>query len=668
MPIIEIAKIQVRRGQELQTGNIAQWTTATLAAGEFAWAEDTQNLYIGKSMDEGANSDNPTRILTENDLSTVFQLASAGVSLNTSTAYRYKASLPIGTGINELLSTTSSYSTKLDNWVSLTDFAPNGMLPSDITNVLQNAIGIVTNGNTGGGVVFGQPFSSAIKIPAGTWNINTTTDLPPYTKLIGEGIGMTNLVFIGENTGEPMFQTVDAYGNSYILGMYPDGGYNATNIQLKDMSISYSQGYLPSSPLLSLDNVQYVNIENVAFNATTSTYGFSVGIRIQNNIPSNGVDPFFVATKNINIENCVFDGLSCGIYNAALSTVTNITVKNNQFYSLVNGLLSYTLGPTSASLNAVIDSNSFESILGSALVIGTSTNVQVSSVVSSNNSFRNVGNGPSGGETNQTGPVVTFNDIGSQSVNDYFERQYTTPSNVYHYPWVSGNATVSSGATQQVTIAPDATTTIFNLPLANSKQMLTVNYKLSNADMYRAGQLILNASTPGNISASDGYASVSDYYNYTEYDPGSTERIVFTTDMTHSQSPFVASTSGTNVTWNGTSTFTFSELSDVNITGYSYYNRELTTTGTIFQGVNSDITSSFIYIGTSTNMIPITSVVHTGTDYILTFTTSTPVQVYSTSIVNVLLKPGYFQNYASLVCQSIDSNPTQLEYNITLLN
>ena len=41
MAVVQISKIQVRRGEENQTG-IPQ-----LAGGEFGWAEDTENLYIG---------------------------------------------------------------------------------------------------------------------------------------------------------------------------------------------------------------------------------------------------------------------------------------------------------------------------------------------------------------------------------------------------------------------------------------------------------------------------------------------------------------------------------------------------------------------------------------------------------------------------------------------
>ena len=62
MAVIEIARIQVRRGQESVTG-IPQ-----LASGEFGWAEDTEHLYIGKRIVDGAQDDKNTRVLTENDI------------------------------------------------------------------------------------------------------------------------------------------------------------------------------------------------------------------------------------------------------------------------------------------------------------------------------------------------------------------------------------------------------------------------------------------------------------------------------------------------------------------------------------------------------------------------------------------------------------------------
>ena len=62
MAILEIARIQLRRGQENVDG------VPTLAPGELGWAQDTENLWIGKRTDEGAADDFNTRILTEKDL------------------------------------------------------------------------------------------------------------------------------------------------------------------------------------------------------------------------------------------------------------------------------------------------------------------------------------------------------------------------------------------------------------------------------------------------------------------------------------------------------------------------------------------------------------------------------------------------------------------------
>ena len=82
MAVIEIAKIQVRRGQENQTG------VPPLAGGEFAWATDNENLYIGLKRADGAARDANIRVLTENDLN-VFKNLSDQARLNTSTIYTW---------------------------------------------------------------------------------------------------------------------------------------------------------------------------------------------------------------------------------------------------------------------------------------------------------------------------------------------------------------------------------------------------------------------------------------------------------------------------------------------------------------------------------------------------------------------------------------------------
>ena len=66
MAVIEIAKITVRTGQENQTG------VPLLDGGEFAWAADTEKLYIGLRREDGGSRDANVEILTENSLQNFF--------------------------------------------------------------------------------------------------------------------------------------------------------------------------------------------------------------------------------------------------------------------------------------------------------------------------------------------------------------------------------------------------------------------------------------------------------------------------------------------------------------------------------------------------------------------------------------------------------------------
>jgi len=134
MAIIEVARIQVRRGAELQTG------VPQLAPGEFGWAEDTEHLYIGKSIAEGGNSDGNTRILTEHDQANIFALVyGQGTSAASTSTYRYRDDLPY----NELHSTTIRIANKLDTTVSLVDY---GVVPNTVDTLIATA-GVSTNRN-----------------------------------------------------------------------------------------------------------------------------------------------------------------------------------------------------------------------------------------------------------------------------------------------------------------------------------------------------------------------------------------------------------------------------------------------------------------------------------------------------------------------------------------
>lgn len=260
MAIIEIARIQVRRGQESQTG-IPQ-----LDSGELGWAEDTEHLYIGKRIVDGAKDDNNTRILTENDLVTVFSAAFPSGSVASTSSYRYRAELPYP----RFRSTSTTIATKLDQNVSMVDFTPiwpptsdAGFTFADVANKALQDLYINSNNfsNT----------ERVLKIPAGTFVVNDTITLPPKTKLVGEGKGLTNIILTNDSVN--LFQTVDKRGNRF--GSMSNNQYeNPSNIHIEGMTLLYST-MTSSKSLLSLDNVRNATVQSVEFKSlalqTTST-------------------------------------------------------------------------------------------------------------------------------------------------------------------------------------------------------------------------------------------------------------------------------------------------------------------------------------------------------------------------------------------------------------
>jgi chromosome segregation ATPase len=83
MAVVQISKIQQRRGQKLLSG------MPQLSSAELAWAVDTQELFIGNgSITEGAPYVGNTRVLTEHDnileLAGSYKFAEPDVSITAS--------------------------------------------------------------------------------------------------------------------------------------------------------------------------------------------------------------------------------------------------------------------------------------------------------------------------------------------------------------------------------------------------------------------------------------------------------------------------------------------------------------------------------------------------------------------------------------------------------
>lgn len=494
MAVIEIAKIQVRRGQENQTG-IPQ-----LDPGEFAWAEDTERLYIGKRIAEGASTDENSRILTEQDLN-FFKLAAQSTG-TVNSAYTYRQ------GDAFIGAVASTVQEKLDVTVSLTDFGVNpSFTATNITTEFRNAVDKIFKNQAAADWQRTNARRNLV-IPAGSYILDSTVQLPPYTSLVGEGQDLTTLTMINPRV---MFETVDSAGIGYPA-MSTVSANRSKNISIKGMTLAFDSTVTTTESLLSLDNVETALVENVKFYSASSNTG--TGIIVRGLIEG---DTDIDNCANVHIIDCLFDNLSIGV--KGVDTVVRPVIEKNVFDNLSNGIVmhSSTASLYRSPINGKFIENKFERISNQAIYVGTASHV--TNHISEGNFFRHVGNGPTRSiDKNVTSAtdctsVITFLANGNSSVNDTFNRKVyadsiSTTTNFYFNTLVQGSGIIDSAFVSTATIVAGGVSNIIKLPLVSGKdQLVTMRYSLYNGNYSRKGKLTINISA-------DNSGSLSDYYDY----------------------------------------------------------------------------------------------------------------------------------------------------------
>ena len=195
MAVVQISRIQIRRGQENSGTGLPQ-----LASGEMAWALDTQALYIGNgSVSEGAPAVGNTKILTSNDLTT------QGNILN-QLQHTYKnnnAAFITGPDANHPVS--RSIQDRLDDRVSLLDFVTtDDIQANDYTAAIQRAIDqlFLNNSNkasavdlSGNSTISAVASRTTLVLEPGIYLISRTLNIPSYATIIGAGADKTVLKY-----------------------------------------------------------------------------------------------------------------------------------------------------------------------------------------------------------------------------------------------------------------------------------------------------------------------------------------------------------------------------------------------------------------------------------------------------------------------------------------
>lgn len=464
MAVVQISRIQVRRGQENQGSGVPQ-----LAGGEFGWAVDTQALYIGNgAVSEGAPAIGNTKILTEND--NFFDLAET---------YAYKpGEIETTVAGSEFKRTLQS---RLDDRVSMRAF---GMFPdTDISDSLQKAIyelylNDINSGNEKSRVV--------LNLEAGRYVISKTIYIPPWVTLRGAGKDKTVFQKTGNFT---MFETIDS--NTQYTGdldtvvlsghsadpTITDSAVVSKGLYFENMTLETMDD---QGTLLMLNSTKDSMFHNVAFKGPKTT-GSSTSVAVDIKSKSNAID-----TKQLKFTECEFVGMGFGV--VTNHNLNNSIWENCVFDKLVQGFKFGELmavGQT-APFNNWINQCYFEDIDQYAIHINAGTRN-----ISSKNRFgKSVGNN-AGTAAEAEYPIIKFVQTGNSSVDDDFDRAYnlainqTYISTEPYVPDVEGPVFHNYGYTQQVECPVQSTDVLLFRLSAEATKTYTIDYEYVSTQVGR---------------------------------------------------------------------------------------------------------------------------------------------------------------------------------------
>lgn len=508
MAVIQISRVQIRRGKTSQTG------FPQLASGEFGWSVDQQELYIGNgSVSEGAPAVGNTRIITEHD---------SNFFLVTSPSYIYQNS-PSGptvqTGPNDNPYITRYIQNKLDDRVNLRDFGAVGDGIADDTGALQRAIFHVAQNK------------KVLDLNEGTFKITSEILVPPYAELRGAGSNKTVLV---NTTSSSIFRTVGTDISGDVVDI-SSAVNTPRNINIHGMT--FVSTLTNAQPMLKLDSVKYSIIQNCEFLAdpalaSTSTMAAAITML------ATGA----ISCEHVQIKDSTFNHLGTAIVSDY--DLSHVIIENNNFYNVDGGIIFFKnpqggqgsqLGPNYVE----IKNNSFDTINNQALFVGQ--NITGKSYVNSlNNNYINVGIGfnNSLGDLAQSTEVIAYKTFANTSDNDTFDRLNVinnTPLTAFTgsiKPIISGPVIYSpSYETNYVSLGNLATATVLSYPREvfsagsriNSTQVIEMKYVITRNNAYvREGTLELS------INNSTGAHTLTDNFTCVDNSDGN---LSFITDL-----------------------------------------------------------------------------------------------------------------------------------------
>jgi len=514
--VIQISKVQVRRGQTSQTG------FPQLASGEFGWSIDQQQLYIGNgSVSEGAPAVGNTRLLTEHDTN-IFLL---------SAPYTYE---------NDVNAAARLLQNRLDDYLNVYDYGAAGDGATPDTHSIQTAVNRASLEK------------KALDFNQGTFLVTSTIYVPPNVEIRGFGAGKTVIVNASTST---IFATVDATGN--LPTNITSAANTPQNVNIS--GITFISSLTNAAPMIVLNSLLNSSIQNCMFKGNPSVASSST-MATAITLTGSGA----LTCDTVAIKDCKFQSLSSAIVSDY--DISNINIFENDFNNLDAGIifaknLSGQAGSLVGPTNVNVANNTFDTINSQALYVGTNT-TGISTVKSSGNSYKLVGIGYNGiqGDFGQTTDVITFGTFGSMSNNDTFSRLTALNSNNISsfaeiQPVINGPVVFNTALSTPIYISGYGTISVFAWPrftynlrnITCPGQTINVDYVLSKAGTTRRGTVEVN------VDNSD--VTIKDTFSFTGLTDGD---MVFSVDTSRNDVILIKATSQFNQGINGILTYTIS--------------------------------------------------------------------------------------------------------------
>jgi hypothetical protein len=521
MAVVEIAKIQVRRGDARSIG------MPQLDTGELGWAvSGTQpnsvvpELYVGNKTADGAPATANIRILTTNDLN-IFSGSSVS---NSSIIYDGNKGEPGGTGATITTgdvgtNITRTVKAKLNDLVHGSDFGIYAEDDSITTTVaLQRALDqLYLNSDK-----YDAGARAILVLAQGNYNLSDTIYVPSYATILGAGKDKTILTFAGSSI--PLFQYIDGSsttGNRIKIDSV--GGMNSNtaprNITIKGLTAQMAYGISPDSlaPIIRADCASDSDIIEVAFRGRpdvgySTTNLASAGIEIRG---SSGV-----SSRGLRIRDCTFVQLNCGIKSDY--DIEDTIIESNRFQNLYRGIVygkSLAAGNQTGPKRSKISKNVFYIIAKEAISIEPVDLLVNTDHITSQNTFYNVGNNGLTTSTNITGDlggqvteVIKFGTFGNVSDNDYFDRNIqmnSTATLATFISPISGHASIVDNKVRVKSLVSSASTGTF-LRLAGGGTITNINiqYHMTFSGISRWGNLFIAMAQGQVADITDNYRAL----------------------------------------------------------------------------------------------------------------------------------------------------------------